>query len=169
MKVRGQSSVTIEGWPASCSASQGCWPEPAERCVAVQAAVRSKAIVVGEEARQRRDSFCGRIVGAPIGPAVLEHRDVVWGRVGAGITRTQAGHNRLTAGRLAAERGMEAEAALVGAGGAFLLRVRGEEHGVDVEHDAPGRPARPSARARAAERAARIPASCSASRRSTQR
>jgi len=71
-----------------------------------------------------------------LGKRRLEHRDVVGGGVGAGIAGAQHAGERLAARGLEAEQRMEAEAALVGAGGALLLGVRREQGGVNVEDEA---------------------------------
>ena len=63
----------------------------------------------------------------------LQHLEVVGGGVGGGVAGPQDGGQRLAALGQVAEQRVKAEAALVVAGGAFLLGVGGEERGVDVE------------------------------------
>src|SRR5680860_1581381 len=62
-----------------------------------------------------------------------EHADVIGGGVGAGVAGPKGARKGLTA--QVAEHRVEAEAALVGGGGALLVGVGGEQGGVDVEDD----------------------------------
>jgi len=68
----------------------------------------------------------------------VEDPDVIAGMVGAGIAGTQQPGQDLVGLVQAAEQRMEAEAALVRPGGALLLRVGGDQGGVEVEGDVLG-------------------------------
>ena len=73
-----------------------------------------------------------------------QHADVIGGRVGAGVAGPKDAGQGLAA--QVAEHRVEAVAALVGGGGALLVRVGRHERGVDVEDDlARARPGRPGA------------------------
>ena len=67
--------------------------------------------------------------------------DVVLGRVGAGASRSQDRGQRVPRRFQKARQGMKAEAVLVVAARLLLLRVRGDQRGVDIEHQKLG-PAR---------------------------
>ena len=68
----------------------------------------------------------------------LQNREVIGGGVGAGVAGTKQPGERLAGLVEVAEQGVKAKGALVGAGGALLLGVRGEDRRVDVEGDRRG-------------------------------
>ena len=65
----------------------------------------------------------------------LQHLEVIGGGVGAGVAGPKDGGQWLAGLREVAEQGVKAEAALVVAGGSFLLGVGAQQRGVDVEGD----------------------------------
>jgi hypothetical protein len=93
----------------------------------------------------------------------LQNLEVIGGGIGTGVAGTQDPSQGLTGLREVTEQRKEAEAALVGAGGALLLGVGAEEGGVDIEINSFGRAPASQARFRALERAARSASSISVS------
>ena len=87
-----------------------------------------------------------RLLLHPLGELVAgetEHLDVIPGGIGAGASPSQEGGQRVPGRLQKAGQGVEAEAVLVVAARLLLLRVRGDQGGVDVEHQQLGPPRLP--------------------------
>jgi hypothetical protein len=69
--------------------------------------------------------------------SVVQNRDVIRGGVGSGIAGPQPPGHRLAGAGQEAHQRAEAEATLVGRGGLVLLRVAGDQRGVEIQ-DQPG-------------------------------
>ena len=67
---------------------------------------------------------------------VVQHRDVVGCDVGSGVAGTQPAGHGLAGVRGETQQRVEAEAARVGRGGLFLVRVAGDQCGVEVQDQA---------------------------------
>ena len=83
----------------------------------------------------------GPQLGRDLGERGVEHRHVIDRGVGAGLARPQQLGHRLAvpAGAVIGEREqrMEPEGAFPGPGGVLLVRVRGDQAGVQVDHHPP--------------------------------
>lgn len=66
----------------------------------------------------------------------VEHRDVIGGGVGSGVAGPQPSRHGFAGVREEAQQRMEDGSALVGRGRLFLLRVAGDQCGVEVQNQA---------------------------------
>lgn len=65
--------------------------------------------------------------------SVVQHRDVIRGRVGSGVPGPEAPGHALAGVGQETQQGVEAEAAFAGGCGLVLLRVAGDRRGVDIQ------------------------------------
>lgn len=67
---------------------------------------------------------------------LVEHLDVIRGGVGSGVTGPQPPRHSFAGVGEETQQRMEAEAAFIGRGGLFLVRVAGDQPGVEVQNQA---------------------------------